>query len=170
MNKEITIVSFHESYPADNGCHLIEKFENRKDAMKYLLQDLQDENEELKNNLKYRLQSTLMFGKPGRYEYTIGDHEYSVAWSFIQPSSHVTNEELTQTLEDYVNDSGKGKTAYEKASEMITTKVHRYCQNEIYKLISCIIRAMAKCPYDDRNVLMHNRAHMIAKYMDEYNL
>lgn len=173
MQNEITIVSFHETYTGDAGSHTINTFGERYEAKAFILNNLEatDEchKEILRKDVSKKLQDSLMYGKKGRYDYTDGDHEYSIAWDFVPASSNVSDEELISVIEQYCN-ANMSQAEYDAVAKQATQTMHRYCQNEMYRLVASLIRAMATCRYDERNARMHNRAEMIAKFMDEYNL
>lgn len=176
MQKEITIISFHESYAGDNGSHGIKHFTERAEAMEFIKTNMKadlEETEEFEGK-KYKslcneLREGLMFGKCGKLNYTAGDHQYSIAWDFVPANSNVSDEELISVIEQYCN-ANRSQAKYDAVAKQATQTMHRYCQNEMYRLVASLIRAMATCIYDDRNVRMHNRSEMIAKFMDEYNL
>ncbi len=173
MQKENTIVSFHETYTGDAGSHTINTFDERHEAKTFILNNLEDSDENhkeiLRKDVSKKLQDTLMLGKKGQFDYTDGDHEYSITWSFVPADSHVTNEELISTIEQYCN-MNRSQAEYDKVATETTSTMHRYCQNEMYRLVASLIRAMATCRYDERNVRMHNHAEMIADFMDKHNL
>ena len=176
MQKEITIISFHESYAGDNGSHGIKHFPGRAEALEFIktnmkadLEEAEEFEEEKYKSLCNELRENLMFGKCGKLNYTAGAHEYSVVWDFVQGDSRVSDDELITTIEQYCN-MNRSQTDYDNVAVRATDKMHRYCQNEMYRLVASLIRAMATCRYDERNTRMHNRAEMIARYMNEYNL
>ncbi len=173
MQNEITIVSFHETYTGDAGSHTINTFTERRNAKDFILNNLEDTDEYhkeiLKKEVSKKLQGSLMLGKDDRISYVDGDHEYSITWDFVHSDGQVTDDETVRVLESFVN-SNRCIANYRKVAEQITTCMHRYCQNELYKFIAVILRQMAVCNYDERNALMHNRAEKIVEFMDKYNL
>ena len=176
MQKEITIVSFHESYSGDEGAHGIKHFPDRAKAFEFIKtniqSDLKETNEfdedEYKNTCN-EIRERLMFGKCGKLDYAAGAHEYSVVWDFVPGDSRVSDDELISTIEQYCN-MNRTQSDYDKVAVRATETMYRYCQNEMYRLIASLIRAMATCRYDERNTRMHNRAEIIARYMNEFNL
>lgn len=168
MQEEIIIVSFHETYTADGGSHTINHFKSRKNAADFITVNIEaDESrkETILTELKARLQQTLFQGKPGNYQYTDGDHEISIAWDNVPTEYRVSNEELYYALDGYVN-SNRSQSEYKTFAEHLTSKMHRYCQNELFKLIYRIIRAFADAPYDERNKPAHDKCQKISAFVE----
>ena len=52
----------------------------------------------------------------------------------------------------------------------MVAEMHRYCQNEMWKLVKHIIGAIARGGWDDRNRSAHSQAEDIQTFMEEKNL
>lgn len=107
--------------------------------------------------------------KEGAFCYTIGTKEYKIVFYNITGESHVSDKEVVEALDGFVN-SSRSALDYKKVAETISQEMHRYCQNELWKFIKKIIEAFAGARYDKRNETAHNQAERVLQFMEKENI
>lgn len=105
----------------------------------------------------------------GQTRFFIGPDTYAVVWQTIPAEYNVSDEEIYGALDAYCN-SCRSPKDFQQMAEKISANMHRYCQNELWKLIKAIIRAFAQGRYDDRNKTAHHQAQDIETFMEENNI
>lgn len=90
---------------------------------------------------------------------------YHVSWQTISGEYNVTDDEVYQYLDAFVNSSRRASD-YKAMAQRITESMHRYCQNELWKFVKEIITAFAQGGFDDRNKTAHRQAGDILEFME----
>jgi len=173
MRKELIIVSSCEetSEGFDNESLSVNTFETAHDAKTLILNTLKEESSELNDKLiKDSGDITDLFSsrKEGYFSYRIGDHYYHFKWMKASADYNVTEDEMYETLEAYCN-SSRDHSEYMRLAERISVNMHRYVQNQLWKLIKHIIRTFAMGRYDERNKVAHDQAEAIVTFMNKDN-
>lgn len=101
----------------------------------------------------------------GEQSFDILANHYHVAWLKIEGDHHVNDEELQSCLDGYVN-SCRTASEYATIAESITKTMHRYCQNELWKLVKAIIKAFAHGGHDNRNKTAANQALELQTFIE----
>ena len=106
-----------------------------------------------------------MWDKPeGNFAFSIGSHEYQIAFLKVSGESRVGDDEMVRALEGFTNSSRTG-TDYKRVAESAVLNIHRYCQSQLWRFIKKLIEAIAKGGYDDRNRTAHDEAGDILEFM-----
>lgn len=108
-------------------------------------------------------------GRRGTILFSMGGHEYLFTWYNMPGEYKVTDDEFVSVLESFCN-SSRSNADFQKVAETISTKMHRYCQNELWKFIKAIIRVFATARYDERNKTAHTQAGDILEFMETNNI
>lgn len=91
---------------------------------------------------------------------------YHVCWKTIPGEYNVTDDEVYQCLDAFVN-SSRGASDYKAMAQRISESMHRYCQNELWKFVKALIGHFAEGRYDERNKTAHTQAGDIYEFMKE---
>lgn len=173
MREKKIILSFYEETPdgvepSSLGC---ECFAEPHEAKAFIERNMRAEAEDLmeKAILENGDPTRMWIPGNGQLRYKIGDHSYVYAWRHIPGDGNVTDDELVSVLESYVN-SNRSHKEYETVARRMVTEMHRYCQNELWKLVKHIIGAIAAGGWDDRNRTARSQAEEIQTFMEEKNL
>lgn len=145
-------------------CHC---FDNPAGAKASVLRYLEDESHQLgipSEKGSGDIMSLFGHDKEGNFSYTIGDHEFHFAFLRTDADYSVDDEELTRVLEAFCN-TGRTGTDYLNAARTVSTKMHRYCQNELWKFVRKIIEAFADGPHDERNHTAWDQAGEIQEFI-----
>lgn len=105
----------------------------------------------------------------GNQTFNILANRYDISWRTIPAEYNVSDDELFDCLQAYVN-SSRGASHYKAMAERIADTMHRYCQNELWKFVKALINAFAAANYDDRNKTAHTQAGDLSAYMDINNI
>jgi len=173
MREKKIILSFYEETPdgvepSSLGC---ECFAEPHEAKAFIERNMRAEADDLKEKAILESGDPMRMWEPGRgkLEYKIGDHRYVYAWNHIGGDGSVPDDELVNVLENYVN-SNRSHKEYDAVAKRMVAEMHRYCQNEMWKLVKHIIGAIARGGWDDRNRSAHSQAEDIQTFMEEKNL
>lgn len=173
MREKKIILSFYEETPdgvepSSLGC---ECFAEPHEAKAFIERNMRAEAEDLmeKAILESGDPTRMWIPGNGQLRYKIGDHLYVYAWRHIPGDGNVTDDELISVLESYVN-SNRSHKEYETVARRMVTEMHRYCQNELWKLVKHIIGAIAAGEWDDRNRTARSQAADIQAFIEEKNI
>ena len=169
MKKASIIISMAEvtcGILESQQCHT---FDTPAEAKAFILRNLEAESSELDTPLEKDsgdIMSMFRQVTEGNFSYTVGDHEYHIAFLKVPGEYNVSDDEMANTLEAFVN-TGRSVRQYEKMAGNISLNMHRACQNELWRFVKAIIRAFANGRYDRRNETAHDQAELVAGFMDE---
>lgn len=179
MKEPITIISMSQLNCNQPDGETIRTFTNPNEACRYVTEYLQKELDILKKTsgttdicIKMKENScTDMLNhratsKEGTFAYTIGTNEYRFAYLTIPGEYEVSDHELLLTLEAYLN-TGRSSTEYRDFAKKMSEEMHRYLQNNLWKLIKNLIWQFANGRYDERNQTAHDQAADILVFMDQ---
>lgn len=147
-------------------CHT---FDTPAEAKAFILRNLEAESNELDTPLEKDsgdIASLSGRAMEGNFSYTIGDHEYHIAFLKTESEYTVHDDEMANTLEAFVN-TGRSVRQYEEMAGNISLNMHRACQNELWRFVKAIVRAFANGRYDRRNETAHDQAELVAGFMDK---
>lgn len=101
----------------------------------------------------------------GAFSYRIGGHEYHYRWTRIPGEYQVSDDELVKALDAFGN-SNRSCSDYERVARRISSEMHRYIQNELWKFIRKLIQAFAEGGFDTRNRAARNQARALQSVID----
>lgn len=105
----------------------------------------------------------------GNFTYKSTQIHVDIAFSIYEEPYEVDDADLISVLERYCN-SMPSRSKYDALAKKLTESMHRAVQQELYALVSAIIRASATAPYDIRNEKATRRYEKLAAFMDKEGL
>lgn len=173
MKKPQTILTLTEIVSGIIEYSSTEIYESPAEAKRSILSYIENEGKELHNEPRLtsgRLDDLFSTNQTkGTISYEVGEHEYLFTWCKTPGEYNVTNEELVSVLEAFCNTS-RTLSDFEYVATLISQKMHRYCQNELWKFVKAIIRVFANANFDKRNKVAHDQAWDIMEYMENNNI
>lgn len=171
MKKPTVIISIAEvvcGILESQQCHA---FDTPNEAKDFITNNLNAESKELDTPIKADsgdINTLFKNVHEGNFSFSIGDHEYHIAFLKDKGEYNVTDDELVEALDAFCNSNRTG-TDFLRVARRISDNMHRYCQNELWKFIKALIRTFASGRYDDRNATAHDQAGAITAFMDSNN-
>ena len=176
MKNAQTIISLTTLSCGQFSAQQVHTFDSPANTLAFVRKFLKDELDIARKSTP-ELDSVLSEGDPmhmwnskeGSFGYDIGTNGYRFAYLNTQPEYKVSDKEAATVLERFAN-SGRSTADYRRVAESVSSGMHRYCQNELWKFVKALIRAFATGGFDLRNRTAHDEAQDIALHMDANNL
>lgn len=105
----------------------------------------------------------------GNFTYKSTQIHVDIAFSIYEEPYEVDDADLISVLERYCNFM-PFQSKYNALAKKLTESMHRAVQQELYGLVSAIIRASATARYDIRNEKATRRYEKLATFMDTEGL
>ncbi len=167
MQKEQTIISITELSCGQFDSQQVHTFDSRK-AAKNAIEKKLDEDLALGRKSIPELGISPVEGSlrdlwsktEGNVSFSIGSHEYRIAFLNVPGEYPVTDTEVFSALDALCN-SNRSTQQYQALAEHISRNMHRYVQNELWKFVKQLIRAFACGGSDKRNATAHDQAQAV---------
>lgn len=171
------IIAISHNYIFD-GSKTIENFieihpgpaQARASAEAYLAKNRERINAECGGELAVLLEegawTDLFSKKEGTLRLSIGSETVHITFKADSGEYGVSDDEMIRTLEGFVN-SSRSNGSYKEVADQIPHRLHRYCQNELWKFIKKIIASLASAGYDTRNRSAHEQAELTQAFLEQ---
>jgi hypothetical protein len=157
-----TIENFIEIHPAPTKA--------RASAEAYLAKNRERINAECGAELPILLEegawTDLFSKKEGTLRLSIGAETVHITFKADSGEYGVSDDEMIRALDGFVNSSRSGGS-YKEVADQIPQRLHRYCQNELWKFVKKIIASLAAAGYDTRNRSAHEQAALTQAFLEE---
>ena len=117
------------------------------------------------NTLKFESLRALFDKKEGKILYEPRGGTYSISFKVRMPEANISSEEMFSFLDHYCN-YRPSTSNYRETAKAISETMHRAVQNELWRFLKEIIRAIASGRYDERNALAHRQCEKIVTLLD----
>jgi len=170
MKKQRIIISVTELSCGAFDAQHIHSFEEPGEAKSFIKGYLFKEAAAMGESTPNELSSTsflerLWYDKEGSATVDLGTNRYVIGWLSEPADGHVSDEEVIEVLESFVN-SGRARGNYDAVAQQSTVVMHRYCINELWKFVKSLVKAFSVMRFDERNQTAHDEAASVQYYME----